>query len=124
MRRVGSRDHEHAGRAAIQTMHDSRTQSSARQCRQTMEQSVHQGSSRVARAGVNHHASGFVHDYEVIVLVENVKREILGLDCERRPLQNFDFNLFAYFNAMRRTRRAMSHSHSRFSNQFLYARAA
>jgi hypothetical protein len=124
MRGLGSRHNQHARRAAIQAMYDTGTKWTAGQAGEAMQQRVHQRAPRVSRSCVHHHPRRLVHDDDVIILIENVERNVLGLGRERGALQNFDFNFFASGHAMRGACRAIRDAHARFTNQFLNTRAA
>ena len=69
VRLVIPRDDHRAGRFAIQAMHDARPQRAARSGKisQAVQERVHQRPRRVARAGMDHHPGGLVHDYEIVV---------------------------------------------------------
>ena len=78
----------------------------------------------MARAGVNHHAGGFVHHNDFVVLVENVERNVFSLGCKRGARENFDFNFFTGRDAMGCARGALLDEHAASADQFLNARAA
>ena len=62
--------HYHGSRSfPVQTVHDARTQRTARagKLSQAVQERVHQRAACVARAGVYHHPGGLVHDYEIVV---------------------------------------------------------
>ena len=76
MSRVVLGDHDHAGRSAIQPVHDSRPFHAADsgQAAQVMQQRVDESSRRVSRAGMYDQARRLVDRGQVSVLVENRQR--------------------------------------------------
>ena len=44
-----------------------------------IEKRIDERSRRIARRGMNDHSLGLVHDDEIVVLVNNVERNIFGL---------------------------------------------
>ena len=70
-------------------MHDARTVDSAdagERVAAVIEQGVYERAGIVAGRGVHHHARGLVDDYYVVVLVDDVERNILGQSIERLGL--------------------------------------
>ena len=67
---------------------------------QAMQQRVHQRAARVARAGVDHHPGGLVHDDEIVVHQQQFERQIFRRGHQRGPGQDFDFDGFPGRNPM------------------------
>ena len=110
----------------VQAMHDPRTQRAARARKfsQAVQQRVHQRSARVARAGMDHHPGGLVHNDEIVVHQQQFERQIFRRGHQRGPGQDFDLNGFSSRDPVRGPRRAPVDPHIAFADQFLNPRAA
>ncbi len=91
---------------------------------QAVQQRVHQRPARVARARMDHHPGGFVHDHEIVVHVQQIERQIFRQRLQRRPRQNFDLDGFSGRDSVRNLGDVAVHAHVAFADQFLDARAA
>jgi hypothetical protein len=71
-------DHE-AGRAAVKSMHDARSEfpSHAAQVVEVVQQRIDDRSRCMTGARMHHHAGRFVHDGEIAILVHDVERQCL-----------------------------------------------
>ena len=89
-------DH-HAGRAAVQPVHDAGPQlaADAAEIFHVVQQRVDQRAGGMARAGVDHHAGGLVDHGHVRVLVQHVDGQGLGGGLGRDRLWKLDLDAFA-----------------------------
>jgi hypothetical protein len=78
-------DDHHPRRAAIQPVHDSRTQLTAHptEVLDVMHQRIHERPARMSRRWMHHHPSRFVHDDQVAVFVQDRKGKLFGRDSAR-----------------------------------------
>ena len=78
-------DH-HAGRAAIEAVHDARAHlaANAAQVGKMMQQRVHERPRAVAGGGMDHHAGGLVHHGQILVLIQDVDGQRLAADGRGR----------------------------------------
>jgi UTP--glucose-1-phosphate uridylyltransferase len=72
------RDHQHAAGQAVQPVNDAGTQQARRlrQSSKVIQQSVHERAARHPGAGVDGHAGRLVNHREILVLVEDLKRDL------------------------------------------------
>jgi len=89
-----------------------------------VQERIYQRPARVARARVNHHPGGFVHNDEVVVHVQQFERQIFRQRLRRRPGQNFDLDGFTGRDPVRNLGNVAVHANVAFADQFLDARAA
>ena len=78
----------------------------------------------MARARVNHHPGGFVHNHEIIVHVQQIERQVFGQRLQRRPWQHFDLDRFTGRDPVRNFGDAAIHANMAFADKLLDARAA
>jgi hypothetical protein len=97
--------HEEARRAAIETVDDPGPEDAAdaRQVAQAVEQRVDQRSGRRPGPGVHDEAGRLVDDHEVLVLVHDPQRDVLGLWEGRHWLRPIQVDLLARLQAHRRS---------------------
>ena len=78
VRGVVARHQDHAAGVAVQPVHDARPQLAAHpgKQRETAEQRVDQRARLAARPRVDHHPGGLVHGHHVLVLVEDLERDV------------------------------------------------
>ncbi len=78
-------DEDCAARIFVEAMNDSRAQRVAalRERLATAEKRVDERAARVPCSGVNGHASGFVDDDELVVLIKNIERDGFGFGFKR-----------------------------------------
>jgi hypothetical protein len=95
VRRVILGNHHHAAGALVQTMHDARPDlaADAAQVFDVVQQRVHQRAVRVAGGGMHHQACGLVHHHHILIIEQDVERNILGLGPGRRRVWDGDENL-------------------------------
>jgi len=85
--------HHHAARVAIEPMHDSRPAHPANPRKAfaaMVDEGVHQRGCPIARSGVNHQAGRLVDYDQGVVLVEDLKRNVLALRFRRFRLGQDD----------------------------------
>jgi hypothetical protein len=98
MRRVVLGDHQQAGSVLVEPVHDARPLDPAdagKAFAAMSDQRVNQGPRFMPRAGMHHQAIRLVDDDQVVVLIDDIKRDILALrlrgdrrrhvDCDRIP---------------------------------------
>ncbi len=107
-------------------MDDSRTQfaSSARQCAEAIQQSVHQRAAGRTGPGMHHHTGGLVHHHEVIVLVQQIDRDFFRRGGERPARQHLDVDNVAEGHTLSTPGQLLPHVHVTRVDQFLDSRAA
>ena len=94
---VVPRNDHHAGRSAIQPVHDpgSHLSADAAEIRDVMKQGVHERAGAVPGAGVHNHARRLVEYREVRVLVEDFYRKRFSSDLRRSDLGHVDRDVIA-----------------------------
>lgn len=95
---VGFCHYDAAGGVLIESVYDARTFHSADSCELTlavMKEGVDESAIRIPSRRVDDHAVGFVKDYEVVIFVDDFKREFLGDQVERFWLWNIDGNFIS-----------------------------
>ena len=97
MREIGLGDEEHAGCVAVEAVHDAGTKLAAdsRQIAHVVEQGVDERARTVSRRGVHDEPRRLVDRDQVLVLVEDRQRDLLGLDRDGPGLRDLDLDLLA-----------------------------
>ena len=94
---VLGRDHQ-AGGVLVEPVHDARTLDAADpgQAGAAMgDQGVNQRAGFVARGGMHHKPAGLVDDDDVVVLIDNIERDILTGGLRRNGLRDVDCDRIA-----------------------------
>lgn len=95
-----------------------------------MKQGINQGSAIAGIVGgtgasMDHHSSGFVDDGQVVVFIENLKRNIFGDSPQWWPGGRADYgDLLATAKLQGCPRRLVVHQNLLFGDKLLHARAA
>ena len=126
MRGIVARDNQRPGRAAIEPVHDARTQRAARVGKraQTMQQRVDQRAVRDSRARVHDHARGLLTTTKSSSSWSNSSGISSGCGFERRARQHFDVDHLARGHALGAPGQPFADTHSALIDQFLDAGAA
>src|SRR4051812_34595062 len=72
-----------------------------RQSAEMMQKRVHQSSRMMARAGVNHHSGGLIHDDDVRILIKDLERQFFWFGAKRRRRRGRHRDSFAAFDGIR-----------------------
>lgn len=80
MRNIVASDDDQPGCPFVEPVDDARSRLSARcrPCAPAAQQRVHEGAGLMARRWMDDHARGFVDDHEVLILVDDLERDLLG----------------------------------------------
>ena len=108
--RVVLADDERACRVAVDAVHDAGPQDAVDpgqgagpglRIQAVMHDGVHERAVPVARRGVNDHALGLIYDEDVVVLIEDVERDIFGRDVRQDALRKADRDQVALLHLVR-----------------------
>ena len=94
---------QNAASLPIEPMNNAGTQVAVnrRQSSEVMQESVHQRSIVVPGSRVNDHAGRFVHDYHILILIQDLQRQFFGLGSKRRKCGRRDGDSFVPFDQSR-----------------------
>ena len=124
VRPIVLRDDHQARRALVQPVHDAGPlfSADAAEIVHVVQQGVDQGAALVARRRVDHHARRLVDDDQILVLVDDRERQILGRGRRLDRLGNLDRDLLSGLDRLVRLRRVSCDQHGALLDQPLKLR--
>src|SRR5580692_11108087 len=126
---ITSRNHDRARRVLIEAMDDAGTQRPADRRKpadatKPMQQRRNQSAGISARAWMNDDSCWLIDDGDVVIFVNQIERNIFGLDACGKGGRNINDNRRALLHLVRRLHRGAVNEHASFVHKFLDAGAA
>ena len=127
--RVGGvvfRHQDDARGAFVQAMHDAGAKgvTALRERLPAAKQRIHQRAAGITSAGVYGHSRWLVDGQDVVIFVENIERDGLGLGAQRRARPDLNGDVFAASEAMRALGWAGIDEHEALDDELLHASSA
>ena len=125
MRRIILRANHNAAGVLIQTMHNARTDNTvdARQILAMIQQRIHQRAAVIAGSRMHHHAARLIDNHDVIILIDDIQRNILRLHIQRLRLRQRHGNLLAQLQLIIRLENLSATHSTSLVQQLLHIRA-
>ena len=125
MRRIILRANHNTAGVLIKTMHNARTDNTvdARQILAMIQQRIHQRTAVIAGSRMHHHAARLIDNHDILILIDDIQRNILRLHIQRLRLRQRHGNLLAQLQLVIRLENLSATHSTSLVQQLLHIRA-